>query len=380
MFLHLIPPDYKFIKPIHKLFEVSAPNQHIYAIYAIGKLSFSIPEFAVLCSSVSQFYEIIQQRNDWEGLIVHGQSLSIFPLLPMIPKGLKIAWYSWGAEAYDVTPKLLKNLYMPHTRRISIEWEPSFKNRILIRFGLLHTLRLVKRTFTWPKVRAVMDRYDYCVPQVKEEYDLFKNYGLLTHTKYHPGCIGFLEILVDIHAPIELQGKDIQIGNSASPSNNHADAFYILRELKLEGRKMIVPLSYGSDLYQKTILNLGYSIFGAQFNPMVDFLPLAQYNKLIQSCGIVVMNHCRQQAVGNLLLSLWRGGRVFMNDTTVYKGFKRMGFNISLINSDLRPDNPDVFKPHSYEEIARHRELLKREFGRDVVVERTKMLLDKLRL
>jgi len=380
MFLHLLQADLKFLKPIRNCFEAAAPGQHVYVFLSDGDISFPVPEYATLVRKNSEFSRVMERFDNWQGVIVHGVILTVFPMLRLIPPHLKIAWYSWGAEAYTMTPGLENRLFLPHTKNVLARLKStSLLRRLLARGRLLSAIRSAHhRCFCWPKIRTVTDRYALCVPQVREEYDLFKKYGLLTHTQYQPGSVGSLEDTVDVHSDITSPGPDIQIGNSAYASNNHADAFFILRSFNLHGRKLITPLSYGPAPYRDMILEIGQSMFGDSFCPLVDFLPLAEYNQLMQRCGVVVMNNCRQQAVGNLIAALWRGARVYMNDTTVYRGYRRMGFDIGLIATDLHPDNPKVFEPLTHDEVLHRRQLLRRTFGRDVIVEQTRMLLRRM--
>ena len=41
-------------------------------------------------------------------------------------------------------------------------------------------------------------------------------------------------------------------------------------------------------------------------------MAIEDYNRQIASCGVVVMNHVRQQAVGNISAALYKGARVFL--------------------------------------------------------------------
>ena len=50
---------------------------------------------------------------------------------------------------------------------------------------------------------------------------------------------------------------NIQVGNSADPTNNHIEAFEMLRKYKHENVKIYVPLSYGNQNYASTVISKG---------------------------------------------------------------------------------------------------------------------------
>jgi dTDP-N-acetylfucosamine:lipid II N-acetylfucosaminyltransferase len=54
----------------------------------------------------------------------------------------------------------------------------------------------------------------------------------------------------------KLTGKDILVGNSATPTNNHVEVFKLLSDLDLRGHKVIAPLSYGDERYRDAIIKL----------------------------------------------------------------------------------------------------------------------------
>lgn len=52
-------------------------------------------------------------------------------------------------------------------------------------------------------------------------------------------------------------------------------------------------------------------------------MPPAEYSKILQEIDVAIMNHKRQQGLGNLISILWLGKKVFVrSDTTSYSYFK----------------------------------------------------------
>ncbi len=107
----------------------------------------------------------------------------------------------------------------------------------------------------------------------------------------------------------------------------------------------------------------------------MGYLQPADYLSVVRSCGHVVMNHMRQQALGNIFAALWRGAHVYMNATTAYGGLARMGFAIDRIPPRGAPLE---LSPSSTGMAWRHRGLLEERFARAGVVHDTGDLLDRM--
>jgi len=176
---------------------------------------------------------------------------------------------------------------------------------------------------------------------------------------------------------LRVSGSDILLGNSASATNNHLEAFDLLSGINFGERKIVTPLSYGCPRYARAIISEGEKQFSAQFVPLTSFLPIEEYNELMSNCGIVIMNHYRPQAVGNVIAALYMGCKVFLNDTNAYHYFNDLGCYIYSIESDLRTTkNP--FQLLSDEEVAHNRRVLKNNLGTLVLVDGMREAVEKI--
>lgn len=147
----------------------------------------------------------------------------------------------------------------------------------------------------------------------------------------------------DSYATMETRDSDkvtIQVGNSADPSNNHKQIFERLAQLDIQNQvvKIYCPLSYGNRAYAEEIKQLGESLFGDRFYPLMDFIPLEKYNAILDEINIAVFAHNRQQAMGNKINLLGRGKAVYMrSDISSYALFKKLGITVySLDDISLR--------------------------------------------
>ncbi|NCU05217.1 MAG: TDP-N-acetylfucosamine:lipid II N-acetylfucosaminyltransferase [Chitinophagaceae bacterium] len=136
----------------------------------------------------------------------------------------------------------------------------------------------------------------------------------------------------------------ILVGNSADPSNNHLAIFNKLSEYKNESIEIIVPLSYGNKEYANEVINAGRMIFGDKLRPLNDFMPLHEYETLLNSIDIGIFNHGRQQGLGNIIKLLSYGKKVYLrNDISTWDFFTDMGVTLCNIEVvDLTPIDPEV--------------------------------------
>ncbi|WP_417516588.1 TDP-N-acetylfucosamine:lipid II N-acetylfucosaminyltransferase [Marinobacter sp.] len=132
---------------------------------------------------------------------------------------------------------------------------------------------------------------------------------------------------------------EIQVGNSADPSNNHLEVFEKLASLPTDHFRVIVPLSYGNQQHARRVISEGKKLFGDRFVPLIDFLPLAQYQEFLATIDVAIFNHNRQQGLGNLVSLLGMGKKVYLrraiSTTSLLDSLKIEWFDVEKI--DLSP-------------------------------------------
>jgi hypothetical protein len=178
---------------------------------------------------------------------------------------------------------------------------------------------------------------------------------------------------------IHVNGNDILIGNSANYTNNHLEVFYKINEIGIGNRKVILPLSYGDAQYGDYIHYQGVSIFGSDLISLRQFMPLEQYTLTLQRCGIVIMNHYRQQAIGNIVMMIWIGAKVYLNESnTFYNYLKRIGVKVFSIDSDLNSENKKVFTNLEESEAMENRRIITAVFSETNVAGALRKSLEKI--
>ena len=124
---------------------------------------------------------------------------------------------------------------------------------------------------------------------------------------------------------------NIQIGNSANPSNNHYEILDKLFKVKSNKEiRIFCILSYGgTEKYVKSVIEYGNKLFGKNFIPIVDFMTFEEYLKYVSNIDIVIFAHKRQQGVGNLIAFLsMKKTIVLRSDVTTYESYIENGIRV----------------------------------------------------
>lgn len=250
-----------------------------------------------------------------EKIILHSLFISnklLLYLLLNIKLSKKCSWVIWGGDLY------------------SYRIQSTLKSKIL---ELIKTI-LVKR-------------FQYIITLSKNDYKLAKKwYGVKGEYKQgiyiNPISFDYLKN-IKLNNTKDRDTVNIQIGNSADPSNLHFEAIDILEKFKEEDIKIYAPLSYGNSEYAIKVKEYGESIFKDKFIAMINFLDKEKYGKFLSKIDIAVFNNNRQQALGNIRALAYLGSKIYIrNDTTMWNDFISDGYKINEMN-DLKNENFEEF-------------------------------------
>lgn len=106
----------------------------------------------------------------------------------------------------------------------------------------------------------------------------------------------------------------IQVGNSADASNNHFEILDDLKKFRNENIKIYCILSYGDKDYANKVVKYGKNIFGNKFVGIFDFMNRKEYWKYISTMDILVLNHKRQQGLGNIFMYGYLEKKIYLRD------------------------------------------------------------------
>lgn len=328
-------------------------NSHIFLIFATEK---TLKEFAIPAEILSCKNVIILNR--------HGRFKKYFLLAKYINNAQKIFLHGlWVEYANILLAALFWNLKKSH-------W--------LIWGGDLYEYRTNKKYSKKEIIRRfIIKRFGFITPVVYGDYELAKKYY-----KTRAKCIGeifymqFYEKYQSIHNRENTDISDkviIQVGNSATPSNHHKEVLELLYPHKNE-IKIILPLSYGEKEYSDEIKKIALEKFGDNATILSDFIPLEQYNKILESTHIAIFATDRQQAMGNIFVLLLLGKKVYLKEGyTHYDFFIKNGFKIfNLKHFSLNKI--------SIEDATYNKDLILKKYSKEKQIENFRYVFDSFKI
>lgn len=372
-----IAQDEKFINGAYFLFEQAFPGENKFVIlkpsanppikYLNDKVQVNA-HFEVKSADIVE--KLLELSTQYEVVVFHGLNKVKGAVFLRSPEKNKFMTIVYGAEIYN-SGIIGETLFGPETKEL---------NKKIEKRTLVEILKDIYRSVAYVNHRP--DLGDVDIRKVLYKMNVFGSFPSSSYQRYIDGGVynPTVKKVPFTYYPLEFiirdkdvvsRGKDILLGNSASATNNHLEALNMLKNHDLNGRQIYAPLSYGKKRYAREIEKYGNDLFPIKFNALTTFLPLEEYNKILSRCGVVIMNHYRPQAMGNIIASLYMGSKVFLNETDAYRYFKRMGCHVYSIEKDMKAgSNP--FQLLSEEKIAENRHILNQELS-------TGHLVDKMR-
>lgn len=315
-----IPP---FIELVHEHFP---PEEHLFLVSGKSK-AYELPAAANVLhlKTVADRLKHLGALYSAEKIILHGlydaKFLYLLALQPWLLK--KCYWAIWGADLYQYLEK-------------KIRLKTKFKELV--------------RTF-------VIRRMGYLVGFVEADCNLARQwYGCRGSTieclMYESNT--FQEAATNT-PPLSGTHLNIQVGNSAYPGSNHIEALQRISRFRNADISVHVPLSYGPKHVAEAVCKEGLPLLGEKFIPILDFMPLTEYQQHLAKMDIAVFNNTRQQAMGNIVTLLGMGKTVYLRRTTTVWGFfENLGitlmdaenFSLTLLSPDCREKNIKIIRSY----------------------------------
>lgn len=366
-----------FFHNVSYQFEKAFEGQNSYFLHTRELLS---QEEKEAFSKVEQIYfvgdkakdiaDLFERIQKFDIVFLHGLDMFSSRLMLFADMEPKVVFLFFGGEIYE-NSKILKSKPFGN---LTIKKYNNFDNR-KERFieNSLYRIKYVFDTLE-SKIKKALQKIDYFAVVHKEDYDfMIANKVMPSSVKYFKFSFYPIEFLYNNEIDTSNSGNNILIGNSRSYANNHLEIFSILSKFNIANRKVIVPLSYGNMKGIDSLVQNGKENLGDRFSPLLELMPLDEYNKMLSTCSVAIMNHYRQQAVGNIIALVYSGAKVYLSSqNTVYHFLKRIGCNVYSVENDLITSNINALEPLSKEESTQNKEILYRFLN-------TKKLIEDLR-
>lgn len=290
--------------------------------------------------------------------LIGGSETVYFHLLPMGPAIFfwclfarifhRAVWIYWGADVYE------------GRRRCS-----SFKH-----FAYhLCRVRIIRKI---PHIAGFLEG-DFQIIQ-----NIYPTRAQYHHVVYPiPTHFERADQLIPEGIPEKQETMTLLLGNSGNESNHHIEALRMLSHFQGENIRILCPLSYGAKKtsYIHKVITKGREIFGEKFIPLKDFMAPDEYLKLLRGVDVAVMNHDRQQGLGNSLTLLYMGKKVYIrHDTTSYDYFIKKGISVANI-SEITGMIFREFILFDAQDGIRNRDILREEFSEANYIRNWKQIL-----
>ena len=205
---------------------------------------------------------------------------------------------------------------------------------------------------SWIK-KQVIKKMGYLLTGTTGDYELAKKwYGAKGK---HIKCFNYPSNLYkDYHIRPKVHSTiNIQLGNSADPTNHHIEVLQSLEKFKDKNIQIFVPLSYGNLEYAKEVILKGKEIFGDKFIAFTDFMLFEKYMEFLSEIDIAIFNHRRQQAFGNIISLVGMGKKVYLNSESTLNGvmteydlkvFDTVDISLDLLDNEQKIKNINIVK------------------------------------
>jgi dTDP-N-acetylfucosamine:lipid II N-acetylfucosaminyltransferase len=374
-----ITTDNKFFPFALQTFESVYPGQNTVWLYAKrynGQVSKN------QCDENFSLIDIIKpsflnKLANYELVVIHGMHLFKLPIIALAPKEVKFAWLGWGFDYYRYIYINEDDLLLNKSLELkNCCYKKSLKDYLNPIDAFKKIVKILIINFFQKKALLRINSVSMVLPN---EYGLLEKSKLISKwPNYVPWSYGSLEeSLVKNFINHRVHGTAVLVGNSASYTNNHIEVFDLLKNIpESKSKKIIAPLSYGDNCYLKAVISKGNEAFGNNFCPLENFLKIDEYVAMLKECGFVIMNHIRQQAVGNVIIMLYLGARVFLREENpVYKFFKNEGVVLNSIGE--LTTQPELLKrPMTDIDVENNIRILFKHWSKDAIDLKTKKLVE----
>ncbi len=368
--------DSPFVLASDFIFERAFPGRNIFFLISYGKSDYQYTDSKFITKYTEEEAGAIlpDMLKQYDVVILHGLNGFYSKLVLGSEDPRKFLWIFWGAEVYN-NPLLNKeNILGEKTQKLA-----SNRNEISIR-----RIKQLVRKYLIPLpqfklIKAAASLIIYVAATYEEDYLNLKSKQVahpdsqFLFFTYFPPEFVFKDI-----SESTVKGENILLGNSATPENNHVEALNILKSFTSKTRKIITVLSYGDEIYGKKILKKGRELFPEEFEPVMVFMPMDKYMEILKSCSVAIMNHYRQQGIGNIYSLLLMGTKVFLNErNTMFHYLKRIGCYVYSV-TEINSSNMDaMLRPLTQHEADHNKKILKMELAADRLVQHLQSYFEK---
>lgn len=246
-----------------------------------------------------QYKKFLKYANYSDNIFLHSLPLSLTQMM-LLKKNIanKIVWCVWGHDLYGKKPKLINGLSIYRKLRrlayrflINLIYVNRVKQFHAIGIGFKYDALEIRRLFD--DIQIVMAPYGLGYPKLDVDKAVaeFKN-----------------------NEKVKNRSLKIMIGHSSYSFLKHEEILNKLLKYKEENITISLPLSYGDKEYAKHVESIATQLFEDKVEIIKGYMILTDYVKFLMSIDIAIFDYDHQSALGNIILLLYLGKKVYLSN------------------------------------------------------------------
>lgn len=362
--LHLAP-DEKFIDRGLSFFnEDPRVINSLLVVSASHSTKFVLTKANYRCTPEQQ-HEICEIAANYDVLVLHSLSNYFFKAVQENTEKF-IFWIGMGYDYYDLMHYTQYHLMMEKTKKFYMNEISS------LRYEDIEHQIITSKAPT--EKLALMEYINLFAPVLETEHKML-GARVQTLPTYHQWNYIYEDLGSFNDENVFLTSNSLFIGNSADPSNNHLDVLEQLKSFQLSSdAQIITPLSYGNTKYAQKIAEQYTEHFKEKYLPVTEYMTLSDYGHLLRKASTAIMAHKRQQALGNIIMMLMLGYKIYLNkESPCFDFLKLNGIKVFELD-DLA--EATLTLPLTHEERVSNKTIIKKLFSAKTNREKTKELIE----
>lgn len=324
--IHIFKEESIFSEKTQKYTEIIAPHMHYY--YFENKIESQNKNIQIV-KNKNEIINLIDSEKI-SHLVFHGlqyyQLKFIESLRKKYTNKIQISWMFWSYEYYQLHFNI-KFLYGNFSSRYKFRKKVSLIYENLIHFirGNVSSPFLMSKKDYFKKINLIDNFYSL----VEDDYLTIFQTNSLVRYQY----LSYVDTS-DMHINTldnESKEEKIMIGHNGSPILNHIEILDVLN-LELLNFEILLPLSYGKEIYIKSLKKYIAKNLNLKITYLENKLPIDKYYSLLSEVKFFFLNSYCQQGLGNVLFFLLNGVSVYLSTkSSTYKFLKRKGLIVFSI-------------------------------------------------
>ncbi|OZI22129.1 TDP-N-acetylfucosamine:lipid II N-acetylfucosaminyltransferase [Bordetella genomosp. 7] len=232
----------------------------------------------------------------------YSNDLSCHPRASFFDHAADLQRIAQAASASDVAAVIFHGMFFAWQKKL-VELVSPDKKKVWVAWGGDLYGPIQRQALITDTVR----RLDAVATLTQGDYEVFtRHYGPKPHI---PFSYASASRFADIRIPVK-KDNTIFIGNSGDPTNNHVEIIEALASKQdIEDYDLVIPFSYNAPPGYEPVLIEALKKHGlmARANILRQLIDRAEYLEMLARARLFISAHHRQQAMGNMLASIYFG-------------------------------------------------------------------------